>query len=44
MVKVIEFYEEKNFYVMIEYEFYDYEGYYIKLGMLVVLNDIWDIF
>ena len=28
----------------IEYEFYDYEGYYTKLGTLAASNDIWDIF
>lgn len=43
-VKVIELYEEKNPHVTIEYEFYDYEGYYTKLGTLAASNDIWDIF
>ena len=43
-VKVIELYEEKNPHVAIEYEFYDYEGYYTKLGTLAASNDIWDIF
>ena len=43
-VKVIELYEEKNPHVTIESEFYDYEGYYTKLGTLAASNDIWDIF
>lgn len=34
----------KNPHVTIEYEFYDYEGYYTKLGTLAASNDIWDIF
>lgn len=28
----------------IDYEFYDYEGYYTKLGTLAASDDIWDIF
>ena len=43
-VKVIELYEEKNPHVTIDYEFYDYEGYYTKLGTLAASDDIWDIF
>ncbi|WP_165006079.1 MULTISPECIES: extracellular solute-binding protein [unclassified Enterococcus] len=43
-VQVIEMYEKENPHVSIEYEFYDYEGYYTKLGTLAASNDIWDIF
>jgi len=42
-VKVIELYEDQNPNVDIEYEFYDYDGYYTKLGTLAASESIWDI-
>ena len=43
-VKVIELYESKNPNIKIEYEFYDFDGYFTKLNTLVASNDIWDCF
>lgn len=43
-IKVIEMYEKENPNVKIEYEFYDYDGYFIKLNTLVASDKVWDMF
>ena len=43
-VKVIEAYEAQNTNIDIEYEFYDFDGYFTKLNTLVASNSVWDIF
>lgn len=43
-VKVIEMYEAQNPNIDIEYEFYDFDGYFTKLNTLVASNTVWDIF
>lgn len=43
-VAVIELYEAQNPNVDIEYEFYDFDGYFTKLNTLVASNTVWDIF
>lgn len=43
-VKVIEAYEAANSNIDIEYEFYDFDGYFTKLNTLVASDSIWDIF
>ncbi len=43
-VQVIELFEQENPHISIEFEFYDYEGYYTKLGTLAASDDIWDVF
>lgn len=42
-IAVIEMYEEQNPHVDIQYEFYDFDGYFTKLNTLVASNDCWDI-
>lgn len=42
-IEVIEMYEEQNPHVDIQYEFYDFDGYFTKLNTLVASNDCWDI-
>ena len=43
-VAVIELYESLNPNVDIEYEFFDFDGYFTKLNTLVASNNVWDIF
>lgn len=43
-VKVIELYESQNPNIDIEYEFFDFDGYFTKLNTLVASNTVWDIF
>lgn len=43
-VEVIELYQSKNPNVKIEYEFYDFDGYFTKLNTLVASNEVWDMF
>lgn len=43
-IKVIELYESLNPAINIEYEFYDFDGYFTKLNTLVAGNDVWDVF
>ncbi len=43
-IEVIELYESQNPDIDIEYEFYDYDGYFTKLNTLVASNDVWDCF
>lgn len=43
-VAVIELYESLNENVDIEYEFFDFDGYFTKLNTLVASNDVWDCF
>lgn len=43
-VQVIELFEQENPHITIEFEFYDYDGYYTKLGTLAASDDIWDVF
>lgn len=43
-VEVIELYESQNPHVDIEYEFYDFDGYFTKLNTLVASNEVWDMF
>lgn len=43
-VKVIELYESQNPHIDIEYEFFDFDGYFTKLNTLVASNSVWDIF
>lgn len=43
-IEVIEMYMKQNPNVTIEYEFYDYEGYFNKLNTLVASNEVWDVF
>ncbi|HWT27238.1 MAG TPA: extracellular solute-binding protein [Mobilitalea sp.] len=43
-VKVIEMYEAQNPNVDIQYEFYDFDGYFTKLNTLVASNEVWDCF
>lgn len=42
-VAAIELYESLNPNIDIEYEFYDFDGYFNKLNTLVASNDVWDI-
>jgi len=42
-IAVIEMYEEQNPHVDIQYEFYDFDGYFTKLNTLVASNDCWDM-
>lgn len=42
-IAVIEMYQEKYPHVDIQYEFYDFDGYFTKLNTLVASNDCWDI-
>lgn len=43
-IQVIEMYEKENPNVKIEYEFYDYDGYFTKLNTLVASDKVWDMF
>ncbi len=43
-VQVIEMYEAQNKNVDIQYEFFDFDGYFTKLNTLVTSNDVWDCF
>ncbi|MDF2803691.1 MAG: extracellular solute-binding protein family 1 [Anaerocolumna sp.] len=43
-VKVIELYESLNPAIDIQYEFYDFDGYFTKLNTLVASDTVWDIF
>lgn len=43
-VKVVEMYETLNPNIDIEYEFYDFEGYFTKLNTLVASGEVWDCF
>lgn len=43
-IEVIELYEKLNPNVHIEYEFYDFDGYFDKLATLIAADDVWDIF
>lgn len=43
-VEVIELYEEQNSHVDIQFEFFDFDGYFTKLNTLVNAEDVWDIF
>ena len=43
-VAVIELYESLNPGIDIEYEFYDFEGYFNKLNALVASDEVWDIY
>lgn len=43
-VKVIELYEAQNSNIDIEYEFYDFDGYFTKLNTLVASDNVWDCF
>src|SRR5690625_3206056 len=43
-VEVIELYEDQNPHVTIEYEFFDFDGYFTKLNTLVNAEDVWDVF
>ncbi len=43
-IAVIELYESIHPNIHIEYEFYDFNGYFDKLATLVAANDVWDIF
>lgn len=42
-IAVIEMYEKQNPHVDIQYEFYDFDGYFQKLNTLVASDDCWDI-
>ena len=42
-IAVIEMYQEQNPHVTINYEFYDFDGYFQKLNTLVASDDCWDI-
>lgn len=42
-IAVIEMYEQQHPNVDIQYEFYDFDGYFTKLNTLVASNDCWDI-
>ena len=37
-------YMEDNPHVDIQYEFYDFDGYFTKLNTLVASNEVWDMF
>ena len=43
-VEVIELYESQNEHVDIQYEFFDFDGYFTKLNTLVASDTIWDVF
>lgn len=43
-VKVIELYESQNENVDIQYEFFDFDGYFTKLNTLVASDSVWDVF
>lgn len=43
-VAAIELYESLNPNIDIEYEFFDFDGYFTKLNTLVASNDVWDVF
>ncbi len=43
-IQVIEMYEKQHPNVKIEYEFYDYDGYFTKLNTLVASDKVWDMF
>lgn len=43
-VAAIELYESLNSNIDIEYEFFDFDGYFTKLNTLVASNNVWDIF
>lgn len=43
-VAAIELYESLNPNIDIEYEFFDFDGYFTKLNTLVASNNVWDIF
>lgn len=41
-IEVINMYMDQNPNVTIEYEFYDFDGYFTKLNTLVASNEVWD--
>lgn len=43
-VAVIELYESQNPNVDIQYEFFDFDGYFTKLNTLVASDSVWDVF
>lgn len=43
-VEVIELYEERNPHVNLEYEFFDFDGYFNNLNTLVAGGEVWDVF
>ena len=43
-VAVIELYESLNTNVDIQFEFFDFDGYFVKLNTLVASNEVWDCF
>jgi len=43
-VAVIEMYEEQNPHIDIQYEFYDFDGYMVKLNTLAPVDAVWDVF
>ncbi len=43
-IEVINMYMDQNPHVTIEYEFYDFDGYFTKLNTLVASNEVWDCF
>ncbi len=43
-IEVIEMYEKQHPNVNIEYEFYDYDGYFTKINTLVASDNVWDMF
>ncbi len=43
-IEVINMYMKQNPHVTIEYEFYDFDGYFTKLNTLVASNEVWDMF